>query len=559
MRKPVKLNLSLDGSISSVIDKSKNRIILYSVIVFLIYFAIAFKLIKLTFFLELEYEGAKFYNEQFEKAERLPIYDRNGILIATNLKTNSLYADARNLKNPTMIARQLRKIFPELNEQDLIKKLSSKKAFVWIKRNLHPMEMKAVNDLGIPYLNFDVEVKRTYPHLNLFSHTLGMVGVDAQGLTGFEKYIDGIDEAEFEIHSANGRVDTSLDVRIQSLLHTELLNQMKKHEAKFASGLVMDVNSGEILALVNLPDYDPNTPQSLTISNQFNSITLGNYEMGSTFKPITFAIGLEKKLVNLKTVIDASEPIKIGRFKISDYKGKFRPLALPEIMMYSSNIGTAKIAEIIGASTMQEYYKKLGFYEKVGIEIKEKSIPMMPKNWNLSTTLTASFGHGVSVTPLHVAIANATLVNGGMLVKPTIIKNHKSKNNPRIFSEETSETMRKLYRLVVTGGSGKSAEAKGYFVGGKTGTSEKVVDGKYVPGVVIASFVGMFPMNKPRYLVLAIFDEPKPTPDTYGYATGGWVAAPVVSRVIEGMAPILKISPINYEDETLIKRFDLGY
>ncbi len=559
MRKPAKINLSLDGSISSVIDKSKNRIILYFIFAFLIYSAIAYKLVKLTFFLEQEYNGQKFITKNFETTGRLPIYDRNGILIATNLKTNSLYADARNLKDAPSVAKQIRKVFPELNEKDLITKLSSKKAFVWIKRNLHPTEMKKINDLGIPYLNFDTEIKRTYPHLNLFSHALGMVGVDSQGLTGFEKFIDNLEDSEFENYSNNNRIDTSLDTRIQGILHAELLSQMQKHEAKFASGLVMDVNNGEILALVNLPDYDPNTPQSLNISNQFNSITLGNYEMGSTFKPITFAIGLEENLINLKTVIDASEPIKIGRFKISDYKGKFRPLYLPEIMMYSSNIGTAKIAEIIGASKMQEYYKKLGFFEKVGIEINEKSIPVMPRNWNLSTTLTASFGHGVSVTPLHVAIANATLVNGGFLVKPTILKTSKNIVRKRIFSDKTSEIMRKLYRLVVTGGSGKSAEAKGYFVGGKTGTSEKVVEGKYVSGVVIASFVGMFPINKPKYLVLAIFDEPKPTKDTYGYATGGWVAAPVVSRVIESMAPILKIKPIDIENAELQKQFDLGF
>lgn len=534
---------------------------MYIVAVAIVYSFIAFKVVKLTFFLEHEVTRKNFYNQITQGKDRLDIFDRNGILIASNLKTNSLFADTRNIKNPAQVAKSIRTILPDLNEKDLVKKLSSGKGFIWIKRNLHPKEMQAINTLGIPALNFQKEAKRIYPHLNLFSHALGMVNRDNQGLTGMEKYLDDLDKVEFEKLALNERLESSIDLRVQSLLHTELSKQKEKHKAIAASGIVMDVTNGEIIAMVSLPDYDPNTPESLNKLNQFNTVTLGTYELGSTFKPITFAIALEKKVINMKTVVDATEPIKIGRFRISDFHAKERKLTAPEVLMYSSNIGTAKIAELVGGQTMQEYFKKLGLYEKSGVEVVEKANTLMPSNWGLTTTLTASFGHGIAVTPLHVAAATSALVNGGVLYKPTLIKTPegKKRNGKQVFSWNTSENMKKLFRLVIEHGTGEKGEVPGYFVGGKTGTAEKLVDGKYMPGTVIASFVGVFPMSKPKYLVMAVFDEPKATPDTYGYATGGWVSAPVVSRVVAAMGSIMKIKPVDENNEALQKRFFIDY
>ncbi len=562
MKRAGRLNLSLDGSLNSLIERSRARLVFFLVAVFLIYGAIAIKVIKLTFFFEHENKNSINFTPTITQGkDRLSFFDRNGILLTSNLKTNSLYSDARDVKNPAQDAKAIRTVLPELNEAELVKKLSSKKAFAWIKRNLHPREMQEINNLGIPSLHFQEEEKRIYPHQNMFSHVLGMVGRDNQGLTGLEKYLDNLDKVSFEKLALNERLDTSLDMRIQSLLHTEMSKQLLKHKAIAASGIVMDVTTGEILALVSLPDYDPNTPGTLTKSNQFNNVTLGVYELGSTFKPITFAAAIEKKIIDLHTVVDASEPIKIGRFRISDFHAKKRRLTAPEVLMYSSNIGTARIAEKMGGPILQSYFRKLGLYEKVKTEIAERSLPLMPAKWTDVTTLTASFGHGVAVTPLHIASATGTLVNGGILYTPTLIKIPEGKKplGTRVFSEETSETMRKLFRLVVSKGTGSTANVKGYFVGGKTGTAEKLVNGRYVEGKVISSFMGIFPMYAPKYFVMAIFDEPQATPDTYGYNTGGWIAAPVVSRVIAAMGPLMKIKPVDENDEAIQKRFFIDY
>lgn len=562
MKRATRLNLSLEGSLNSLIERSRARLVFFLLAVFIVYGAIAVKVIKLTFFFDHENKNSLNYTPTITQGkDRLSFFDRNGILITSNLKTNSLFADARDSKNPAIEAKMIRKVLPDLNEKELAGKLASKKAFVWIKRNLHPKEMQDINDLGIPALHFQGEEKRIYPHQNVFSHVIGMVGRDNQGLTGLEKYLDNLDKVSFEKLALDERLDVALDMRIQSLLHSEMSKQLKKHSALGAAGIVMDVTTGEILALVSLPDYDPNTPQTLTQNNQFNNVTLGVYELGSTFKPITFATAFEKKLIDLRTVIDATEPIRIGRFRISDFHAKKRPMTAAEVMMYSSNIGTAKIAEKIGNTTLQEYFRKLGLYEKVKTEIAERALPLMPTRWTDVTTLTASFGHGVAVTPLHIASATAALVNGGMLYTPSLIKLSEGKKpvGTRIFSEQTSETMRKLFRLVVSKGTGSSADVKGYYVGGKTGTAEKLVNGRYVEGKVISSFMGIFPMYKPKYFVMAIFDEPKATPDTYGYNTGGWIAAPVVSRVIAAMGPLMKIKPVDENDEALQKRFFIDY
>lgn len=552
-----RLNLILEGQLTQVVEKSKIRLFFLISAVFLTFLAIAGQTIKLTFFLDAEFKKKYLYSSNSDETvfNRPKIYDRNGTLISSNLKTASLYANPRIMIDKEDNAKKLSEVLPELKESDLIKKFNSDKAFIWLKRNLHPKQKYDVNALGNPGLLFREEEKRIYPHGNIFSHVIGMTGVDGDGLTGFERHLDNIK------HN-NTDIVTSLDLRVQNVVREEVLKQKIKHKATRAVGIVLDVTNGEVLSLSSLPDYDPNIPKSINRNSLFNAATLGTYEMGSTFKPLTFAIGFEENKIKMWSSFDASNPIKISRFTISDFHARKRRLSVPEILMYSSNIGTAKIAERIGAETMQKYFHKIGFYEKLGIEIAEKSRPIAPRVWRDATTLTASFGHGFAVSPMHIAAAFASTINGGVYYPPTIIKSDKKVKGKKIFSKKTSDKMRKLIRLVVSNkeGSGKKANAEGYFVGGKTGTAEKLdTHGNYKKKSLVSSFIGVFPMTKPKYLVLVLLDEPKGTKDTWGFATGGWVAAPAVKNIIERIAPILKVKPIDKNNRNIKEEFKVKY
>lgn len=552
-----RLNISLEGQLNTVIEKSKLRLFFLISAVAITFLAISAKTIKLTFFLENEIKNKRYYSlkNDNEKFERPTIYDRNGTVISSSLTTSSLYANSRIMIEKKKAAKKLSEILPELDEKDLLKKFNSNKAFIWIKRNLHPQQKYAVNALGIPGLMFKEEQKRIYPHDRMFSHTVGMVGIDGDGLGGLERYID--DKNNFD-----DKLSTTLDINVQSIVRKEVLAQKKKHRAKRAVGLVMDVTNGEMLSIVNLPDYDPNIPKNIQKNSLFNAASLGNYEMGSTFKALTFAIGFEENKIKMWSSFDASRPIEISKYTISDFHAKERRLSVPEILMYSSNIGTAKIAERVGQKTMLDYYYRLGFYKRLNIEIAEKSRPLIPDVWREVTTLTAAFGHGLAVSPLHMAAAFATTINGGKYYHPTIIKRDKAPEGDRIFSKETSDKMRKLLRLVVANeeGSGKKGEAEGYFVGGKTGTAEKLDEtGQYNRSMLVSSFIGVFPMTDPKYLVMVLLDEPKSTKDTWGYATGGWVAAPAVSKIIKQIAPVLKVKPVNYNDPKIRDEFRVKY
>ncbi len=473
------------------------------------------------------------------KTERADIVDRNGMLLATDLPTNSLYADARVVKDPVESADLLLTVLPDLDRDSLIRHLSSRKAFVWLRRNLTPEQQYDVNSLGIPGLNFQREERRVYPHGRLLSHVLGFTDIDNNGIAGAEREFDN------ELRINNGPLELSLDTRVQYALAEEVENAMETYSAVGAAGLVMDVYTGEVVAMTSLPNFDPHRPGQAPADARFNRSTLGVYEMGSVFKLFNTAIALETGTSTLNSVYDATEPLAIGGFRIRDYHGENRWLTLPEILVHSSNIGSARMAMAFGGENQRKYLKKLGMLDKPQIELPEVGGPLVPNPWRDINTMTISFGHGLAVTPLQVVSGISTLVNGGIRRPATILKQDGAPAGERVFSQKTSELLRRLMRLVVTDGSGKNAEVAGYFLGGKTGTSEKLVNGRYVKNARMSTFVAAFPMQDPKYVVLVTLDEPKGTKETYGFATAGWVSAPAVGKVVTRIAPLLGIEPAN--------------
>jgi cell division protein FtsI (penicillin-binding protein 3) len=334
-------------------------------------------------------------------------------------------------------------------------------------------------------------------------------------------------------------------------MESELGAAMVHFQAVGASGLVLDVHTGELLALASLPSFNPNAPAQATPEARFNRTTLGVYELGSTFKPITLAMGLESGTIkSLSQRYDATAPLEIGRYKIHDDHPQRRWLTVPEVLIYSSNIGTARIADAVGEQREKIMFRRMGFDRPVDIELHEKGHPLWPSYWGRTTTMTVGYGHGIAITPLHLASAYAALVNGGIWHPATLLKRNGDAPVPgrRVVSAQTSATIRQLLRLVVLDGTGRRADVAGYRIGGKTGTAEKASGGGYAHHSLVTTFAGVFPMDNPRYVVIAMLDEPKGAPDTFGLATAAWNAAPVVSRVISRVGPMIGVYPDEHKD-----------
>jgi cell division protein FtsI (penicillin-binding protein 3) len=477
--------------------------------------------------------------KQIKSSNRMEIVDRNGVILATNLKTRSAYANPHDMMETKDAARKLAKALPQLKEADLLKAFNRKASFVWIKRNLIPEEQKAINDLGIPGIYFTDDVARVYPQGPALSHILGYVNVDNQGLAGVEREFD-----ELLSMGSNEPLQLSVDVKLQHILRDELETQFRDYKALGAAGAIVDVHTGEVLAMASLPDFDPNSPGTATPDSKFNRLTLGTYEMGSTFKAFTLAAALDSGAVTMNSTFDATQPIRIGHQTIHDYHGKKRVLTLTEVLMYSSNIGTAKMAMELGADKFKTFLGELGMFDYTDIEIPEKAKPLIPKRWPDVTLMTVSFGHGIAITPIHMAQGYATMLNGGYKIPLTLTKKPYGAKveGKRIISEETSKNVRQILRDIVLGGTGKNADAEGYQVGGKTGTAEKLVHGRYEGSKVMSSFMGGFPMNDPRYAVVVIIDEPQEK-QKYVRPTGGIVAAPAVKNIIMRAGTLLGIKP----------------
>lgn len=471
------------------------------------------------------------------RTERADILDRNGVILATNLPTSSLYADGRAILDPTEAADRLREVLPELPRDTLIEKLSSKRAFVWLKRNLTPKQQYAVNSLGLPGLDFQREERRVYPQGRWAAHLVGFTNVDNTGIAGVESQFDS------DLRRDGTPLQLSIDIRLQYALRTELARAMETFSAIGGAGLVLDVTTAEVLGLVSLPDFDPHRPADAPAEARFNRATMGVYEMGSVFKLFNTAIALDSGAATLTSVFDAAKPIRIGRFTIRDYKGQNRPLSVPEVLVYSSNIGSARMALDIGADAQQQYLARFGLTAKAPLELPEIGTPLLPDPWREISVMTVAYGHGISVSPLQLAGGVATVVNGGIRRPVTLLKRDRAPRGEQVISARTSDTMRRLMRLVVTEGSGKKARSPGYLLGGKTGTADKPDAGRYDTNARISSFVTAFPINAPRYVVLVMLDEPKGTKETFGYATAGWTAAPTVGKVVRRIAPILGVDP----------------
>lgn len=531
-------SILIEGERRSSIDMAQSRLTILGAFFIIGYVVIVARLMDLSVV-----QGAMSVTADrsgFEVAQiaqrRGDIYDRNGFLVATTLKTPSLFVDPSLVMDADNLAHDLMSVIDGLDEKVLLKSLKARNRFAWIKRNITPEQHTQILNIGSPALGVQYEYKRVYPQGELFAHMLGYTDRDGLGLSGAERGFD-------DVLAQGVDVNLSFDLRLQHIARRELSTAISDFEAKAGTAVIMDVKSGELLASVSLPDFDLNKASSAGANEKFNRLTLGVYELGSMFKIFSTAALFDLVGARMSDTFDARKPIKVGRFTINDYHAQKRILTVPEVFMHSSNIGSAMMGEKVGGDALRAFYKDLGLLDPLMFDIKEVGRPLLPKPWRHVNTLTAAYGHGLATTPLQMSAAVASVVNGGLFVQPTIEKRSGDegyfRSDVRVISETTSENIRKLLRLTVTEGTGKNADVKGYRVGGKTGTAEKSVNGRYDRSLLISSFVGAFPIDDPRYVVMVMVDEPKGQKHSYGYATAGWVAAPAVSRIVTSMASVL--------------------
>ncbi|HVU41180.1 MAG TPA: penicillin-binding protein 2 [Xanthobacteraceae bacterium] len=482
---------------------------------------------------------------------RPDITDRNGEILATDVRVPSLYAEPRRIIDVDEAVELLTAALPDLDPTELRARLSSKRGFVWLKRDITPEQEKEIYRQGLPGIGFLKENKRDYPNGPEVSHLIGHVNIDNQGIAGMEKWLDSHGLAA--LHMAGLATDRlqnpvvlAADLRVQHALRDELVQARDHFHAIAAAGVVLNVNTGEIVAMVSEPDYDPNDPRQALEPSRINRLTTGVYEMGSTFKAFTVAMGLESGKITLNSSFDARMPLRMGRFLIHDFDPEHRFLTVPEIFYYSSNIGAARIALSLGTSAQQAFLKKMGQLDRLRTELPESAEPILPRRWSDLTTATIAFGHGLSVAPLQAVMGVAAIMNGGYLIPPTFLKRtpeEAKELGKRVISQRTSLMMRYLMRLNVEKGTARKADVPGYYIGGKTGTADKVVGGRYSKTKVLTDFMAILPADHPRYLLLIMLDEPKATPETHGFTTSGWNAVPTGAKVVARIAPLLGIEP----------------
>lgn len=541
-------SMRIIGEKRTALDTARGRIVLVSALFALSYITVGARVVDLTL-IQGELQNAReLANSEGDvppketETVRADITDRNGVLLATSLKTASLYADPATIADPEGVAKKLAEVLPGLVYGDVLQKLQRKARFVWVKRSLTPAEQYAVLSLGEPGLDFKSEWRRIYPQGPLAAHMAGFADLDGHGLAGAERSFDSL-------LSGGKPLKLTLDVRVQHIVRRELAKAVTAFGGIGGAGAVLDLSSGDILAAVSYPDFDPNNAGAANDAEKFNRLTLGVYELGSVFKIFSTAALLEKSNAPLSTGFDTREPLVRGRFRINDYHPEKRILTVPEVFMYSSNIGAALMGERVGTDGLKDFYNDMGLLSPLPLEIEEIGKPLSPQPWRDINTLTAAFGHGIAVSPLQMVAAASSLVGDGTLIRPTLVMpDSPPQKGPdiRIVSPQTAHRMRQMMRLVVADreGTGKAADVPGYRVGGKTGTAEKPdARGRYDRKKQISSFMGFFPMEAPRYAVFIMVDEPHGTKESFGFATAGWVAAPAVKKIVEGMAAVLAIPP----------------
>lgn len=486
-------------------------------------------------------------------AARPDIVDRNGTVLATDIRTVSVFAEPRNILDKDEATELLTAVLPDLDAKELRDKLGTKRGFVWVKREITPRQQAEVHRLGIPGVGFVPENKRVYPNGSAAAHVLGFANVDNVGIAGIEKYIDSqglqdLNGAGLATQASDLKpVSLSIDLRVQHLLRDELMKGMEKYRAIAAAGAVMDVNTGEMIATVSLPDYDPSNPVDAHEKDRINRINVGVYEMGSTFKALTVAMALDSGKANINsTYSTAGGMMRFGRHVIREYHGTGRTLTVPEVFVHSSNMGSVKMALSVGVEGHKAFLRKMAQLDRLRTELPESAEPLIPPRWGELNTATIAFGHGLAVAPIQALAAVGALVNGGYLMTPTYIKRSEEEAKRlgvRVIKPETSEAMRFIMRLNGERGSARKADVPGYFVGGKTGTAEKVIGGRYAKNRNFTTFTAVVPADKPRYVFLTIYDEPKGYAESGGYSTAAWNAGITAGKVIERAAPILGLPP----------------
>ena len=542
----------VDSARKATGGRTRNRVVMTMAVFFGIYAAIGGRLV----YLGMLDPGSASGPVSRVTASRPDIVDRNGEILATDIKTASLFAEPRRIVDPNEVIEKLSTVLPDIEVEQTYHKLKNGAGFVWLKRQLSPKQQNDIMQLGLPGIGFRTEKRRFYPGGETASHILGLTNIDNQGIAGMEKYIDDQGLADLQASGlAVARdlkpVRLSIDIRVQHIVRDEIVAAMSKYHAIAAGAVVLSVKTGEVIAMASVPDFDPNNPVNALDKDHLNRMSAGLYEMGSTFKTFTTAMALDSGKVTLDSRFDASRPITIGRRTIRDFHGKGRVLTVPEVFIYSSNIGSAKEADVVGIEGHREFLHRLGLLDKMQTELPEVAKPTEPRVWKKVHSITIAFGHGVSTTPLQTAVAAASLMNGGYLMAPTFLVRSAAdalETAKQVVAQKTSEDMRYLYRLNAEKGSGKRAEVPGYRVGGKTGTAEKVVNGRYSSGVRFNAFLAAFPMDDPQYVVLSIVDEPKPEKPGMG-ATAGLNAAPIVANIIRRSASMLGVKP-DFSHET---------
>jgi cell division protein FtsI (penicillin-binding protein 3) len=506
-------------------------------------------------------------------AARPDLTDRNGEVFATDVKVMSVFAEPRVITDKDEATEQLTAVLPGLNARELREKLSKNKGFVWVKREVTPQQQNQIFRLGIPGVGFLPEHKRVYPNGRLGAHVLGFTNEDNNGLQGMEKFLDtqglgalrasGLAMPQQDLSP----VALSLDLRATFAVRDELAKAMDRFHAKAAAAAILDVNTGEVVAAESMPDYDPNDPKEAQGANNFNRLTYGVFEMGSTFKALTLAMALDSGKFNLNSTISGQAPLHIGRNVIHDYHPKNRMLTLPEVFKFSSNVGTARIALSLGPDYQRAFLRKMGELDRMRTELPENREPMYPRqaHWSQVSSATIAFGHGLAVAPLQAMMAVGALVNGGYLITPTFIKrpqNFDKTAELRVLKPETSEELRYIMRLNAEVGTARKADIPGYFVGGKTGTAEKVVHGRYDHSKLFTTFMAVVPADKPRYLFMTVMDEPQGLAQDGHFATAAYNSGYVTGRLIERVSPILDMPPrleLPTEPFPLLARMGYGF
>ncbi len=511
---------------------------------------IALRLVYISLFADA---GSSGLNPDSLLPARGDIVDRNGVPLATTIQAWSIGLHPNKLVNdPREVADQLAKLMPERTADQYYAALRSGKNFIYLRRRATPELVAAVNAIGEPAIALAQEPERLYPQTNLASHVLGWTDIDGRGVFGMERVVNN---RLLDPKLRGTPVALSIDTRVQAAMEAELSAAKDKFTAAAGSGIVMDVRTGEIIAMVSLPDFNPNDPGATPIESLRNNATQSVYELGSTFKAITLANAIDSGVVtSMGKKYDATAPLVIGRYKIHDEEPAGRWLDIPEMFTKSSNIVTARIADELGQQRETAMFNKLGFGAAPEVELSAKAKPLWPRYWGRTTVMTVGFGHGIAVTPLNLAIAYSALVNGGIYHPATLFK--RGPDNPvpaghRVISEATSARMRQLLRLVVlpvADGTGKKADVPGFRLGGKTGTAEKAQAGGYNKKLNVSTFAGVFPMDDPRYMIMMTLDGPHATADTYGWTTAAWVVGPAIGRAVSRIGPLLGVIPDTRHD-----------